>query len=281
MEVLASMVPLNTQNEFWRRHELPFDVDALQARLDRAMDDLDARRLDTLAAETQAKNEGLGAAQRQGEGQGTAPGQAPGQGQATSVDPAAQRVYLAVPYRERQQAKAAGARWDKAAKAWYVGPRANPERLARWRTDPAAERQRSALPPQEEFAEALRSVGCVVAGEHPRMDGQRHRIATEFDGPGERSGFYVGHLDGWPAGFVQNHRTGESLRWKSKGYRLEPEAKAALQAEAAARLAAREAEQAKVYEATACACNSKSPASRSPRGRLTSKARASPPRPGF
>jgi antirestriction protein ArdC/phage/plasmid primase-like uncharacterized protein len=250
-EILDSMVPLNTQNEFWRRHELPFDVDALQARLDRAMDDLDARRLNTSAAETQAKNEGLGAAQRQGEGQGTAAGQAPGQGQATSAGPAAQRVYLAVPYHERQQAKAAGARWDKAAKAWYVGPGANPDRLARWRTDPAAERQRSALPPREEFAEALRSVGCVVAGEHPVMDGQRHRIATEFDGPGERSGFYVGHLDGWPAGFVQNHRTGESLRWKSKGYHLEPAAKAALQAEATAKLAAREAEQAKVYEATA------------------------------
>ena len=33
------------------------------------------------------------------------------------------RQYLVVPYTEKDLAKAAGARWDKAAKAWYVVPR--------------------------------------------------------------------------------------------------------------------------------------------------------------
>jgi len=35
------------------------------------------------------------------------------------------RQYLAVPYEQRNAARAAGALWDKAAKSWYVGPRAD------------------------------------------------------------------------------------------------------------------------------------------------------------
>jgi Domain of unknown function (DUF5710) len=35
--------------------------------------------------------------------------------------PQAERTYLAVPYAERHEAKAVGARWDAVKKAWYVG----------------------------------------------------------------------------------------------------------------------------------------------------------------
>src|ERR1043166_1700244 len=42
------------------------------------------------------------------------------------------RKYLAVPYGERNAAKAAGAQWDRVAKSWYVGPNANMEKLRRW-----------------------------------------------------------------------------------------------------------------------------------------------------
>ena len=31
-----------------------------------------------------------------------------------------ERIYLAVPFDEKDQAKALGARWDKAVKAWYI-----------------------------------------------------------------------------------------------------------------------------------------------------------------
>ena len=41
--------------------------------------------------------------------------------------PHAERTYLAVPYAERHEAKALGARWDAVKKAWYVGSEA-PER---------------------------------------------------------------------------------------------------------------------------------------------------------
>ena len=105
--------------------------------------------------------------------------------------------------------------------------------------------------PREEFAEALRSVGCVVAEEHPLMDGQKHRIGVVDDKQGEQAGFYVGHLDGHPAGYIKNNRTGVDMKWKSKGYALDPEQKAALAAEAAEKLQARAAEQDRLHEKVA------------------------------
>jgi phage/plasmid primase-like uncharacterized protein len=68
------------------------------------------------------------------------------------------------------------------------------------------------------------------------MDGRKHRIATVGDKAGKRAGFYVGFLDGHPAGYVQNNRTGEVVKWKAKGYALSEEEKAVLQADQAAKL---------------------------------------------
>lgn len=109
------------------------------------------------------------------------------------------------------------------------------------------------MTPRDEFAEALRSVGCVVSGEHPVMDGKKHRISVQGEKPSEKagSGFYVGHLDGHPAGYIKNNKTGIELKWKAKGYMLDPGQKAQMQAEAAAKLQAREAEQARLHEQTA------------------------------
>lgn len=44
----------------------------------------------------------------------------------------AERIWLDVPYADRDAAKAAGARWDPAARAWHAGPRADLAALARW-----------------------------------------------------------------------------------------------------------------------------------------------------
>ncbi len=162
-----------------------------------------------------------------------------------------ERVYLAVPYGERVAARAAGAVWDKTARSWYAGPKADMARLERWAADKVPDQQGPAMTPQEEFAEALVSMGCIVEGEHPVMDRVKHRIAVAGDVKGEHAGFYVGHLDWHPAGYIKNNRTGIDMKWKSKGYVLSPEEKAQMQAEAAAKLQAREAEQARLYEQTA------------------------------
>lgn len=181
-----------------------------------------------------------------------APGSAEVESTADELRPAkTERTYLAVPYGERQAAKAAGALWDKTAKSWYAGPKADLDRLQRWLPERAAGEQAPAMSPREEFAKALEALGCIVSDNHPIMDGQTHRIAAEGDSHGETAGFYVGHLDGHPAGYIKNNRTGIDMRWKAKGYALNEGQKAALNAEAAAKLADRNAERDQAQEATA------------------------------
>jgi hypothetical protein len=43
-----------------------------------------------------------------------------------------ERVYLDVPFQEKDEVKALGARWDLDARSWYVPPGVGIERLARW-----------------------------------------------------------------------------------------------------------------------------------------------------
>ncbi len=63
------------------------------------------------------------------------------------------------------------------------------------------------------------------------------------DKAGKQARFYVGFLDGHPAGYVQNNRTGEVVKWKAKGYELSEEEKATLQADQATKLQQRVAAQ--------------------------------------
>ena len=165
--------------------------------------------------------------------------------------PAAERVYLAVPYDERALARAAGAVWDKGAKSWYAGPNADLQRLDRWRLENLVYQQDPAMQPREEFAAALRAHGLLVEGEHPIMDGQKHRIAVQGGKRGARDGFYVGHLDGHPAGRIINYKTGTDETWQSKGYVLAREQAAALHVQASAKRQARDAAMAQLQENTA------------------------------
>jgi antirestriction protein ArdC/phage/plasmid primase-like uncharacterized protein/tRNA G10 N-methylase Trm11 len=175
------------------------------------------------------------------------------QTQTEQQTPTQERQYLAVPYGERDAAKVAGALWDTTAKSWYAGANADMAKLQRWMPENVLVQQDPAMPPREEFAEALRSIGCVVSGEHPIMDGKKHRISVEGERFSEKAGagFYVGHLDGHPAGYIKNNQTGIEMKWKSKGYVLDPEQKAQMQAEAAEKLQARAAEQERLHEQTA------------------------------
>jgi putative DNA primase/helicase len=165
--------------------------------------------------------------------------------------PPSERLYLAVPFAERALARVAGAAWDKAAKSWYAGPHADLQMLDRWRPENRTHEQGPAMHPREEFAAAMQAHGLLVTGEHPIMDGHKHRIAVEGGKRGALDGFYVGHLDGHPAGRIINYKTGADVTWQSKGYVLSREQATALQAQASARRQARVAEQAQLHERTA------------------------------
>jgi len=54
-----------------------------------------------------------------------------------------ERLILNVPYAEKDEAKALGARWDPTAHTWYVPPGLPPERFARWLPNPLPDGPRS------------------------------------------------------------------------------------------------------------------------------------------
>ncbi|AGH55363.1 zincin-like metallopeptidase domain-containing protein [Legionella pneumophila] len=158
---------------------------------------------------------------------------------------ATEKTWLVVPYEQREVVKHIAGRledgkkaveWDKAAKCWFAHIGANLEPLKPWLINTIQERQQPALAPEQEFSDVLRSIGSIVTGEHPIMDGKKHRISVEGDKKGVESGFYVGHLDGHPAGYAINNRTGIERKWKSKGYSLTEEERATLHAYAATKI---------------------------------------------
>lgn len=154
---------------------------------------------------------------------------APGKGTSSFVEKsghvAGERLWLNVPFlpqRERQQAKALGAKWDREHKSWYAPEGTNPADFARWLPEHhQAATQSPAMSAEAEFAEQLREAGLDLKGELPVMDGRLHRVPL-LDRPHARDGAYKGYLDGRPAGWFQNHVTGESGTWKYSAHRLHP-----------------------------------------------------------
>lgn len=152
-----------------------------------------------------------------------------------------EQIKLAISYEEHKAAKQLAGMlpdgrcaivWDKARKSWFARPGADLDRLKPWLLNANNPRQADALSPQQEFADQLKHIGATVTGDHPIMDGQKHRIHVDGDKKGEQSGFYVGHLDGHPAGYIKNNRTGIELKWKSKGFTISDEQKSILLSQA-------------------------------------------------
>jgi antirestriction protein ArdC/phage/plasmid primase-like uncharacterized protein len=162
--------------------------------------------------------------------------------------PPAERIYLAVPYEERQEAKALGARWDAVKRAWYVGPDVEREKIAKWEL---RHQETATLDPHAEFAEVLRGLGGIVEGKHPIMDGKAHRLRTEKDKRGESAIFYRAYLDGVPNGYALNNRTKEVQRWVARGQGLTAEERSELLAEAERKRNERHRQDQERFEATA------------------------------
>lgn len=161
----------------------------------------------------------------------------------TEVAAEEKKTYLAVPYREKEKAKALGAKWDKEARSWYVeNDTITPENKEKLLVEYSKEKQASKTPPpsqllpEEAFAQELEKLGCdLEAGRHPIMNGQKQRIRVQGDKGAEKSGFYVAYKDGCPNAFFMNNRTGETFKWKAKGHTLSEEQKQQLTERAAER----------------------------------------------
>lgn len=169
------------------------------------------------------------------------------------VQAAQERTYLHIPYQDKEQAKALGARWDARQKQWYAPEGTDLEPLQRFLPNPERCRDMDTLSPQEEFARKLADLGLDLKGQLPEMDGQIHRVPLLSKQHG-LDGSYCLHGDGRPAGWAQNHVTGDRVKLVASGVILSPAEIEKQRQERTARLQAQEQERAKAHEAAAQRC---------------------------
>lgn len=190
-------------------------------------------------------------------------------------DPALAKTYLHVAYKDKEAAKALGARWDGRQKQWYAPEGTDLAPLRRFMTplEQAFAGARGTTPvenlsPQEEFARKLTGLGLDLKGRLPELDGKIHRVPLLSKNGQGMDGSYCLHGDGIPAGWAQNHVTGEKVKLVATGVVLSPAERERQQRERAARLQAAEAERARAHDAAAQRCkvmwDSFSPAASSP-----------------
>lgn len=152
------------------------------------------------------------------------------------ANPAREKTFLTVPYKEKEQAKKLGAKWDKENKLWYAPEGTDLNQLSAWMPENArAPEPVRTLPPQEEFALALEKAGLDLGGKTPLMDGAIHRVPLIGGKRGELDGAYCGFLDERPAGWAQNFSSGEKIKWTASGHKLSKEELEAQRAEIAQR----------------------------------------------
>ena len=126
------------------------------------------------------------------------------------------KIWLNVPYDDKEQAKAGGAKWDRRAKSWYVQGEI-PENLEKWR--PSGD-SKPEVDPVKEFGQALRDHGLLVETD-PIMDGTWCRVQVEGDRKDQKDGSYKGFIDGVPSGLIMNYKTGNKAhKWVSTGNEL-------------------------------------------------------------
>ena len=175
---------------------------------------------------------------------------------AVAVSPAAEKTWLNVAFKEKEAAKALGAKWDRAEKKWYAPAGTDLTPLAKWLEleqsikPPVREtHSTNTLDPRQEFAEKLRQGGLILDGE-PIFDGKIHRVAVEGGKAGAKDGAYSGYEnDGRPGGWWQNHKTGEQGKWLATNHIQSPESLAELKEQAKERLRAeQERAQQRLYD---------------------------------
>lgn len=123
---------------------------------------------------------------------------------------------LAVPFKDKEEAKALGAFFVAHAKCWAVPDGIDEAPFSKWFPAQASVVSGSGDVPEEAFREALAEAGFDVA--EPLMDGRFHRAKVSGDRGAEKSGSYVyiESPDG-PGWYMKDHRSGETFTGKWQG----------------------------------------------------------------
>lgn len=124
------------------------------------------------------------------------------------------RIYLYVPFKDKEKARLLGAMWDEKEKKWFAPKSLDKNIFEKWLYP--HQKKEFSFEEQEilsTFKYALEKQGLMIEG-LPIMDGKIHRVKTTTDKGRETSGAYSGFLNEYPAGFIQNFKTGIKENWK-------------------------------------------------------------------
>ncbi len=116
-----------------------------------------------------------------------------------------------MPYKDKEQVKKLGAKWDNESKKWFVPNGIDLNKFDKWQKP-----QNNEIDINEaiaQFDNALREFGLLL-DDLPIMDGKLKRVRVDGDKGSEKSGAYVGYIDGYPAGYIENFKTGIKENWK-------------------------------------------------------------------
>ncbi|MDR2504240.1 MAG: DUF5710 domain-containing protein, partial [Deltaproteobacteria bacterium] len=167
---------------------------------------------------------------------------------------AKEKTFLEVPYAEKDQAKKLGAQWDRQKKSWFAPAGADLRRLGQWLPKEQSLADQS-LDAAGELAKAITAMGGDLQGARPALNGKVHRLPAIDRPAGNKDFAYCAYADGLPAGWMQNHATGEKSNWKfSGGHELTEEQKLLLRSEADQQREARRREQDMARDAVAKDC---------------------------
>ena len=144
------------------------------------------------------------------------------------------KIYIDVPYSLKNTAKTMGAMWDSDEKRWFIYDTFDFEALvklleenkkegaikktvlsdgiAKFKVPYSQKYQIDITDVSLKFKTALNAAGLKV--DTPIMDGVLRRVRADGDKGAQKSGAYVCYLDGTPAGFIQNFKTGFISNWK-------------------------------------------------------------------
>ena len=147
-------------------------------------------------------------------------------------------TYLAVPFNERNEARAAGARWDVTHKSWYLPQGGNEAAIRKWLPRQDNSVARTTIDFRDEFRAFAERLGADLTGT-PKLNtnGQIERIPIQGAKKGSKDGAYKLYSDGIPAGWFKNFQTGEVHKFVSarSDIALTPQQRADLHNEASTR----------------------------------------------
>lgn len=125
------------------------------------------------------------------------------------------KTYIFVPYKDKDEAYALGARRDKDKQMWYVPAGADIAPFARWVDEP---RPPSDHEIHNQFGVFCESYGLVLNGA-PIMDGDWHTVpvTTSKSTKAKKGAYRAENVNGVANGYVKNHDTGEGHPWFLEG----------------------------------------------------------------